>query len=595
MRWVGALATGGVSSLAYEAIVAPAAQATLYNTAQVRSGAASLALTATVIVTTAVNGGDPDFFLPGSQPHSLVDPIVDPAGCQGCHTAPIYGAWRGSLMSQAGRDPLLWAALAVANVDEPNAGEYCLRCHTPRGWFAGHSHPADGAALRNDELAAGVACETCHRMVDPAPVIPAADVAAARDVALRAAISPTVPGDHVSSAMIILDPVDNRRGPFTINPAPPHPRSTWQTEFLGQGGDPVVAARVCGSCHNVDNPTLSWDPVRGQYWPNAPDTPAPSFAAGNLFPVERTYDEWLHSAYATTQGAYAPQFAGSKPDGIVRTCQDCHMPRAIGTAAYGDVQRDCQTNGCLPTHTLMGANTWTPQLLQDNRWRLNAAADASALDAATMAARALLQKAATVTVTLAVSGARQIAVVRVINETGHKLPTGYAEGRRMWLTVRAFDAAGQEVFASGVYSPATGVLDVDPWLKTYEVQQGLTPELASELGLPAGESFHFVLNNTVVKDNRVPPRGYTIAAYAQPGLQPISASYGDGQHWDDTIYPLPDTAVTVTATLYYQTASKEYIDFLRAQGGIDGATLGQLWDDRKSPPEVVAESSGAFP
>ncbi len=385
LRWQGALATGGAATLAYEAIVAPNTQGVLRNTANVSGGdAPRSSLTSAITVTPAVSGGDPDFFLPGSQPHSLVDAIADPGVCQGCHTEPIYGAWRGSLMSQAGRDPLLWAALAVANADEPNAGEYCLRCHTPRGWFAGHSHPADGAALQDDEIAAGVACETCHRLVDPAPVVPATDVAAARDVVLRAAISPTLPADHVGSAMLILDPLDNRRGPFTINPAPPHPRATWQTGFLGQGGNPVVEARVCGSCHNVDNPALSWDPGRNQYWPNEPDTPAPSFAAGDLFPVERTYDEWLHSAYATAQGVYAPQFAGSKPDGIVRTCQDCHMPRTTGMAAIGDVNRDCQTNGCLPAHTLMGGNTWTPQLLKEPRWRLNAAGDGKELDAATI-------------------------------------------------------------------------------------------------------------------------------------------------------------------------------------------------------------------
>ena len=40
--------------------------------------------------------------------------------------------------------------------------------------------------------------------------------------------------------------------------------------------------------------------------------------------------------------------------------------------------------------------------------------------------------------------------------------------------------------------------------------------------------------------------------------------------------------------LYYQTASKEYVDFLRAEGGADGATLGQLWDDLPSPPELIA-------
>jgi hypothetical protein len=42
------------------------------------------------------------------------------------------------------------------------------------------------------------------------------------------------------------------------------------------------------------------------------------------------------------------------------------------------------------------------------------------------------------------------------------------------------------------------------------------------------------------------------------------------------------------ATLYYQTSSKDYIDFLRSKGGEDGTSLGQMWDDLKSPPEVVA-------
>ena len=33
--------------------------------------------------------------------------------------------------------------------------------------------------------------------------------------------------------------------------------------------------------------------------------------------------------------------------------------------------------------------------------------------------------------------------VRVTNLTGHKLISGYPEGRRMWLNVQWFDAAGQ--------------------------------------------------------------------------------------------------------------------------------------------------------
>jgi hypothetical protein len=73
------------------------------------------------------------------------------------------------MMGQAGRDPLFWAAFAVANDDATDAGEFCLRCHAPAGWYAGRSDPADGDALLDQDRNAGVACEVCHRMVDPVP------------------------------------------------------------------------------------------------------------------------------------------------------------------------------------------------------------------------------------------------------------------------------------------------------------------------------------------------------------------------------------------------------------------------------------------
>ena len=215
--------------------------------------------------------------------------------------------------------------------------------------------------------------------------------------------------------------------------------------------------------------------------------------ADSNFPVERTFDEWRNSDYASAEGVMAPAFAGAKADGIVRTCQDCHMPRTTGLAAAtgSPVLRDCKTTGCLPAHVLVGGNTWVPQLLQDVRWRLAAQQDAAALDATVLAARDMLQKSATLSLSVAQNDGGKQAIVRITNESGHKLPTGYAEGRRMWITLEAYDKDDNLVFASGVYDPATGVLADDPDLKVYEVKQGLTPELAAVLGKAAGESFHF--------------------------------------------------------------------------------------------------------
>jgi len=541
-----------------------------------------------------------DFFLPGTQPSNPDDKkfaeIADPRSCNSCHTAPIYQTWRGSMMGQAGRDPLFWSAFAVANDDATDAGEFCLRCHAPTGWFADRSHPADGSALTDQDKDAGLACEVCHRMVDPVPG--AQDEATTLDIAIRAALTNPPPTNHVASAMIILDPsvdaqgqpLNRRRGPFA-RPSNPHP--ALQARFQGQGQDAVTESRLCGSCHNVDNPALSWNPdppgnAPAQYWPSDFDAAAPSFEKGQLFPLERTYEEWLNSSYARG-GVFAPQFAGAMLSPVVETCQDCHMERQTGYAAnrYGPTYRDCNTTGCLPAHVFVGGNAWIPRILQDSRWELHNPDDATALQLTGAAAESMLRRAATLTMSLEPSGAGQVATVRVTNETGHKLPTGYPEGRRMWLNLRAYNAAGQLIYESGAYNATTGKLTQDAAIKVYEAKQGLTPALAAVAGLEAGPSFHFALNNTTYKDNRIPPRGYTVAAFDQPGLRPVGATYANGQYWDDTQYSLPAAAVRVVATLYYQTSSSDYIDFLRDLGGTKGATLGIMWDDDKSPPVIV--------
>lgn len=591
LRWSGDLNFNAPITITYRVTVAAGNSSSqqIFNQAQLNGpDIAPLTLTHVLftprsILNTTLN----NFIVPGTQPNALTDTIPDPATCNGCHTAPIFDSWRGSMMGQAARDPLMWAALTVAEKYVPNAGEYCLRCHSPKGWLEGRSHPTDGSALESVDLRAGVACEICHRMVDPVPST--TDQAVSFDAGIRASLTEPLPTNHIGSGMMIIDPQDRRRGPFSLPGFSLH--SAYRTDFLGQSTNYVTESRVCGTCHNVDNPVLSWDEGRGEYWPNDPDTPAASFENEALFPIERTFDEWQNSTYAAT-GVYAPQFAGQMPDGVVGSCQDCHMKRITGSAAdnFGGgnpVERDCETNGCLPEHTFVGGNTWVPQLLQDSRWRLNSVDDAPYLNNTIIAAREMLKQAATLTATLVTSGTGKAAIVRVTNETGHKLPTGYPEGRRMWINLKAFDQAGNLVYESGAYNANTAVLTQDG-SKIYEAKQGLTSDLADFLGMPEGASFHFVLNNTTVKDNRIPPRGFTNAAFDKRGLRPVGATYVDGQYWDETVYPLPENTARVLATLYYQTSSKEYIDFLRNNGGIDGVTVGTLWDGSKSLPEVMA-------
>jgi hypothetical protein len=144
---------------------------------------------------------------------------------------------------------------------------------------------------------------------------------------------------------------------------------------------------------------------------------------------------------------------------------------------------------------------------------------------------------------------------------------------------------------SGAYDPLTGVLTHDEDVKIYEVEPALDEDLFPGQG---GPSFHFVLNSTVEKDNRIPPRGFTNAAFADFGGSPVHYSYEDGQYWDDTEYDVPIGATSAQVTLYYQSTSKEFIEFLRDENNALDGGMGQvmydLWNDNgKCPPEMMQQ------
>lgn len=257
--------------------------------------------------------------------------------------------------------------------------------------------------------------------------------------------------------------------------------------------------------------------------------------------------------------------------------------------------RDVDAKGCseqgsprrldLPLHDFMGGNTFVtdivPTFFPDE-------VDVAQLDAAKDRALTMLQLAATLEVTPEDFG----ITVRVTNETGHKLPSGYPEGRRIWLNVAAVDGAGQQVFESGTYDFEAAELAHDEQAKIYEIHPGLSPSLAQALGLPAGESFHFVINDTVYLDNRIPPRGFTNAGFEGIQSPPVAYGYVNGQYWDDSEYLLPLEAETVTVTLYYQTTSKEYVEFLRDENRTNsaGQNLYDAWVAQgKGPPVVMAQ------
>jgi hypothetical protein len=518
---------------------------------------------------TAVAGGSVpttlrDFDQPGTQPFEHGVDLRGPNNCSACHgnydvNAEPDFVWKGSMMANSSRDPLFEACLTIANQDAPSSGDLCLRCHIPAAWTAGRSNPTDGSQVLTSDLH-GVSCDVCHRMVDPIPDVENP----IEDIAILAALSN--PPSEFGTGMMVLDPDGTRRGPFSdVQPLHAVLVSPFHQE-----------SAFCGTCHDVSNPAFEKD-GSGNYVPNALDAPATDFSPHTLMPIERTYSEWLNSAYNSPQGIYAPQFGGNKD--YVSTCQDCHMRDVTGAGCAFVGPR---TN--MPLHDFTGGSAWMVGVLAT---LFPGDLDPAAQAAAAARSRAILQNAATLTAEMDGSSLK----VRVTNETGHKLPTGYPEGRRMWLNVRFLDESEAIIAESGAYISSSGVLVHDSEIKVYETELGLDAALAASTGLPEAKSFHFVLNNKVYKDNRIPPRGFTNAAYAQFGGSPVGASYADGQYWDDTHYTVPACAVSAEVTLYYQSTSKEYVEFLRDENVTDskGQAMYDIWaNNGKCPPETMA-------
>ena len=527
-----------------------------------------------------------NFFLPGTQPDqsSGVDfvPILHADNCRVCHEidvpyeVPIYTRWASSMKANAARDPLFRACLTIANQDAAFVGDVCLRCHTPGGWLAGRSVPTDGSELIEVDLD-GVTCHMCHRMVDPVfkpGVSPSVDESIL-DALQKAGVLPIQAGN----AGYVVDRRDVRRGPFDDVPFNLH----------GDNIDIIYSpfhktSEVCATCHDVSNPVFTRQPD-GSYALNPADAEHPTMDKHDMFPLERTYSEWLNSAYANGGVDAGGIFGGNHPTGIMVTCQDCHMPdmQAYGCGITSDPFFERPN---VPSHDFNGGNTWLQDAI-DNLY--DGVAYPWYFDASQERARYMLKNASSLSVTQEACGIR----VRVTNETGHKLPTGYPEGRRLWINVEFYDQGLKPVAERGGYDDPTAELTTAD-TKVYEVKLGVDAAVSAATGIPQGPSFHFALNNKYYKDNRIPPRGFTNAAFEAVQAAPVAHEYADGQYWDETAYRIPPGATRAVVRLFYQTASREYIEFLRDENDTDD-TGGVMYDQwvllGKSPPELMREKT----
>ncbi len=353
----------------------------------------------------------------------------------------------------------------------------------------------------------------------------------------------------------------------------------------------LQSSEFCGSCHDLTVPVLN-----------------------HGMPEQRTYTEWKYSAF------------GDEAAPTYRTCQSCHMPRM--KHEYADnapvtLNADPLVAGWFPYaksrdntafHKLAGANRDLPMMMQvlypevdlevigaptgnDTRIFPGMLSDRSSMwDRAQRNTDISLLDAVDVQIASgptfnATSGKWEVQV-QATNNTGHRIPSGYPDGRRIWLGLKVLDDTGAVVYESGVYDAASAQLftdssmtglnralgpvidDTNNAVMIYEKATGTCdadPPTSCTLALS-------LLDDRILFDNRIPPLGFTYADYSAAGTKfwnydPVTfvpyedaSRYPDGQNFDLVTYAFtaPATAtLTARAEVYWQTHTREFMEFLK--------------------------------
>ncbi|PLX87427.1 MAG: hypothetical protein C0619_15070 [Desulfuromonas sp.] len=572
--------------------------------------------------------------------HGGFNPAVEPAF-----------NWQGSMMAQASRDFLFWACMTTAAQDSiwavgnPNATDICERCHFPKGWIEGRSDPTNASLMTGADFD-GVHCDVCHSMYDPffestfagtregsdwtgywdEATLLSADAALAtylEDERLAAGVkqfndqpffinnqAASSNYDESGSGQMFLDDVRGKRASFAD-------ASARHDMFYSRYHK---SKYMCSTCHDVSNPVLA---NLGQDGTAALTTETD--AAYSYYHVERTFSEFMLSDYGQQGGAlgigpFSPDvFNTSQPGNAIAACQDCHMRDGVGPGAS---QRDAvfrptestdHPNSGQPIHDLTGGNAWVSTVLasavngspnynatNDNLLNQGAAVltldmgqglgiDAEALLAGADRAMQQLELAASIN-NLNYNASNGTLSFQVQNQTGHKLISGFPEGRRMFLNIKGYDSGGGLVFEVNPYDYAAGTLkglsdiiydgkglpDPTALVVGNEVyDDALVYEMKPTSALTGEDkTFHFALATGRYKDNRIPPKGFRIADAAARISVPVdhgvdapnlysSAEYAGG--YDDVSIVIPTGLAQVDVTLNYQTTSREYIEFLREE------------------------------
>lgn len=567
------------------------------------------------------------------------------SSCASCHTGTTTimnhenkdvsspTQWKHTTMAHALNDPFFTAVVEEEGHIFPDKKVFiedtCMSCHAPMGYTHAHQNielltddPSglleNGGytmtqAMNDPHSREGIACTACHQ-IQPDNLGDIASMSGHYKINSEAENGATAPAIFGQFHSPVGQAMQNN------------------TQYAPQYAAHISESSMCASCHNLYTPSLDLD--------GNPIMIGDKIAQ---FPEQTPYWEWLNSQYPT--------------DG--ETCQSCHMaepapgyttPITTRPASAGDRPdaTDQLNDKVFSEHQFVGANTYLLTLLKTYNDELGIADKTTpqGFDAKIADTRAFLATAADLDiVSTNIVGDTLTVPVKITNSAGHKLPTSYPS-RRMWIHFTVTDNNGTTIFESGAVDAdgriakdadftedtclyATKAQPFDDILQgCYEPHHNTINDEAQVqiyegvLGDINQDTTHVLLHaRQYLKDNRIPPKGWTLAGQHQNPADPamkddaiIGNAESDtdfapgadaaGSDGTDTVTYQVDVSsgtapFTVEVKLNFQTIKPSFVKAMHADDEIEGDSFVRRFKAMYSetPPivEELASDSATTP
>ena len=481
----------------------------------------------------------------------------------------VVDDWRSSIMANSTKDPFWRAKVRHEVLTNPShaAGleDKCTSCHAPVGHFAAHHDGAEYYSLLEaltDSLALdGVNCAVCHQQD--------AD-----------GIGTRFSGEMTFVEDTIFGPYGGGKDEYPVQYQP-------MQDFIGfypMFGQHMTQSESCAACHSLITNSVT---LEGEY-------------TGETVIEQATYHEWVNSVYE------------SGPE--QQECQGCHMPQIDDPVGIASGYAWLQPRSPFSLHYFVGANTHMLRMLRNNVDSLDLSATEAQFDSTIDRTLKMLQEQSlTLSAELILDNGAPRVSVELLNQAGHKFPSGYP-ARRAWVELEVRGDNGDLLFHSGAWDPETGHIvgqeNVD-WEPHHDVITDDSDVVIYELVLgDVNGDVTTVLERAHdhLKDNRLTPRGFTSdhavydttaivgSALSDPNFN-LDSLGAEGTGGDHIQFLLPEgwqenASLTVECNVWYQSLPPKWVaPTLAIQGDslIDG--FRQLYAEFAPTPERIASQS----